>query len=69
MRRALKPRLVAYKIPQVLRVVEHIPRNAMGKINKRVLVQEVFREEWSGDEGQGPDVSARESKRRRLSKP
>lgn len=67
MRRALKPRLVAYKIPQVLRVVEHIPRNAMGKTNKRVLVQEVFQEEWSGDEGQGPDINARETKRRRLS--
>jgi malonyl-CoA/methylmalonyl-CoA synthetase len=31
MRRALKGKLVAYKIPQVLKVVEHIPRNAMGK--------------------------------------
>lgn len=31
MRRALRDRLVAYKIPQVLKVVEHIPRNAMGK--------------------------------------
>lgn len=31
MRRALKERLAAYKIPQVMKVVEHIPRNAMGK--------------------------------------
>lgn len=31
MRRALKGRLAAYKIPQVLRVVEGIGRNAMGK--------------------------------------
>jgi acyl-CoA synthetase (AMP-forming)/AMP-acid ligase II len=31
MRRALKDRLAAYKIPQVMKVVEHIPRNAMGK--------------------------------------
>jgi len=31
MRRALKERLAAYKIPQVMKVVDHIPRNAMGK--------------------------------------
>lgn len=46
MRRALKGRLVAYKIPQDLVVVEQIPRNAMGKVNKKGLVGEVF-----GDEG------------------
>jgi len=50
MRRALRPRLVAYKIPQVLRVVDHIPRNAMGKINKRQLVDAVFQDDFSGDE-------------------
>lgn len=42
MRRALKDRLVAYKIPQDLQVVESIPRNAMGKVNKRELVPAVF---------------------------
>ena len=31
MRRALKGRLAGYKIPQVMKVVEGIPRNAMGK--------------------------------------
>jgi len=31
MRRALKDRLANYKIPQDLKVVEAIPRNAMGK--------------------------------------
>lgn len=31
MRRALKDRLAAYKIPQEMRVLEGIPRNAMGK--------------------------------------
>ena len=31
MRRALKDKLVNYKIPQELKVVEEIPRNAMGK--------------------------------------
>lgn len=50
MRRALKGRMVAYKIPQVLRVVDHIPRNAMGKINKKQLVQAVFQDDFSGDE-------------------
>ncbi|KAJ1327870.1 malonyl-CoA/methylmalonyl-CoA synthetase [Microdochium nivale] len=50
MRRALKGRMAAYKIPQVLRVVDHIPRNAMGKINKKELVKAVFIDEFSGDE-------------------
>lgn len=31
MRRALKERLAAYKIPQEMKVVEAVPRNAMGK--------------------------------------
>jgi non-ribosomal peptide synthetase component E (peptide arylation enzyme) len=34
----------------VLRVVDHIPRNAMGKINKKMLVKEIFQDEFSGDE-------------------
>ncbi|KAH0836176.1 hypothetical protein AYO21_08621 [Fonsecaea monophora] len=42
MRRALKDNLANYKIPQELKVVEHIPRNAMGKINKKMLVKQVF---------------------------
>ncbi|KAI0384035.1 acetyl-CoA synthetase-like protein [Hypomontagnella monticulosa] len=50
MRRALKGRLANYKIPQVLRVVEHIPRNAMGKINKKDLLRKVFLDDFSGDE-------------------
>ncbi|KAL6877078.1 hypothetical protein J3F83DRAFT_712592 [Trichoderma novae-zelandiae] len=50
MRRALKPRLAGYKIPQVMKVVESIPRNAMGKINKKQLVSAVFADEHSGDE-------------------
>ena len=50
MRRALKDRLVNYKIPQVLKVVDHIPRNAMGKINKKQLVKDIFQDEFSGDE-------------------
>ncbi|KAI9051926.1 hypothetical protein LZ554_004182 [Drepanopeziza brunnea f. sp. 'monogermtubi'] len=50
LRRALKGRLAAYKIPQVMKVVEGIPRNAMGKINKKDLVKTVFADEASGDE-------------------
>ncbi|KAI1818304.1 AMP-binding enzyme-domain-containing protein [Poronia punctata] len=50
MRRALKGRLANYKIPQVLRLVDHIPRNAMGKINKKDLLRKVFLEDFSGDE-------------------
>lgn len=47
LRRALKERLVAYKIPQDLVVLDgEIPRNAMGKVNKKELVKAVF-----GDEG------------------
>jgi malonyl-CoA/methylmalonyl-CoA synthetase len=50
MRRSLKDRLANYKIPQVLRVVDHIPRNAMGKINKKELVKSIFTDDFSGDE-------------------
>ena len=42
LRRALKDRLVAYKIPQDVKVVETLPRNAMGKVNKKELVTLVF---------------------------
>ena len=35
MRRALKEKLVGYKIPQEMKVVESIPRNAMGKSKSR----------------------------------
>jgi len=31
MRRALKDKLVNYKIPQEMKIVDSIPRNAMGK--------------------------------------
>ncbi|KAJ5893136.1 AMP-dependent synthetase/ligase [Penicillium tannophilum] len=42
MRRALKDRLAGYKIPQEMKILESIPRNAMGKVNKKALVKEVF---------------------------
>ncbi|KAL4995670.1 hypothetical protein BDV10DRAFT_125900 [Aspergillus recurvatus] len=43
MRRALKDRLALYKLPSEMKVLEGvIPRNAMGKVNKKMLVKEVF---------------------------
>ncbi|KAE8402552.1 hypothetical protein BDV37DRAFT_252503 [Aspergillus pseudonomiae] len=43
MRRALKDRLASYKMPQEMKVLNRpIPRNAMGKVNKKTLVKEVF---------------------------
>lgn len=38
MRRALKDRLAAYKIPQEMKVLEGIPRNAMGKGESLLLL-------------------------------
>lgn len=42
MRRDLKERLVAYKVPQDLEIVSSIKRNAMGKVNKKDLIEDVF---------------------------
>ncbi|KAL6235107.1 hypothetical protein BDW75DRAFT_210588 [Aspergillus navahoensis] len=43
MRRALKDRLAVYKLPSEMKVLEGaIPRNAMGKVNKKMLVKKVF---------------------------
>lgn len=50
MRRSLKSRLASYKIPQTMKIVQEIPRNAMGKINKKQLVRTIFADEFSGDE-------------------
>ncbi|ORX98428.1 hypothetical protein BCR34DRAFT_496141 [Clohesyomyces aquaticus] len=44
MRRGLKEVLVSYKIPQEMRVVDALPRNAMGKVNKKQLVKDVWPE-------------------------
>lgn len=41
MRRALKERLAPYKIPQEMRVLESIPRNAMGKGEFLILLRRV----------------------------
>lgn len=50
MRRALRDRLANYKIPQTMKIVDEIPRNAMGKINKKQLVAAMFKDEHSEDE-------------------
>jgi len=42
LRKSLRSRLVGYKIPQDLVVVQTIKRNAMGKINKKELALAVF---------------------------
>lgn len=42
MRKGLKDVLANYKIPQEMRVVDSIPRNAMGKINKKQLVEQIW---------------------------
>lgn len=44
MRREMKKRVAVQKVPSVLKLVGEIRRNAMGKINKKVLVKEVFPE-------------------------
>jgi malonyl-CoA/methylmalonyl-CoA synthetase len=39
-----KERMAPYAIPTVLRVIEKLPKNAMGKVNKRELLKAVFPE-------------------------
>jgi malonyl-CoA/methylmalonyl-CoA synthetase len=53
MRRALKDVLANYKIPQEMKVVEGIPRNAMGKINKKQLVIQIWGEALQDGKGTG----------------
>ncbi|KAK9235137.1 hypothetical protein V1525DRAFT_348881 [Lipomyces kononenkoae] len=42
----LKKRLTGYKIPKELKVVQQIPRNQMGKVNKKTLVKQVWPEKF-----------------------
>ncbi len=42
MRRALKDKLASYKIPQELKAVEDIPKNAMGKSEFSNTVQDIL---------------------------
>ncbi|GHJ85514.1 hypothetical protein NliqN6_1916 [Naganishia liquefaciens] len=41
-RRDLRSKIAVYKVPRALRIYSAIPRNAMGKIAKKTLVQEAF---------------------------
>ena len=36
----LRERVAAERVPRVVRVVGEIPKNAMGKVNKKALAQE-----------------------------
>jgi len=45
----MKKRVAPYKVPKVVRVVESLGRNAMGKVTKGDLVKRVF-PEWRADE-------------------
>jgi len=47
LRRRLKDILANYKIPQEFVVVEEMPRNAMGKVNKKALVKDMFGDQTS----------------------
>ncbi|KAK6819195.1 CoA ligase [Aspergillus parasiticus] len=42
LRDVLKSRIAAYKIPQDMEIVHMLPRNAMGKVNKKELTASVF---------------------------
>lgn len=37
--------LPPYQLPRVLKVVDSLPRNAMGKINKKSLLKDLFPDE------------------------
>jgi acyl-CoA synthetase (AMP-forming)/AMP-acid ligase II len=51
-------RLAAYKVPEGLRVIDALPRNALGKVDRRALERMV-----SEDEGGGPGSEAAPSRR------
>ncbi|KAE8157489.1 hypothetical protein BDV40DRAFT_45667 [Aspergillus tamarii] len=42
LRKQLKQEMAPYKIPTVLKIVENIERNAMGKVNKKTIVQKYW---------------------------
>lgn len=45
LRQWAKSRLPPYQLPTALRVVKSIPRNALGKVNKKELVADLFPKE------------------------
>eukprot|EP00730_Choanoeca_flexa_P014771 TRINITY_DN6579_c0_g1_i1.p1 TRINITY_DN6579_c0_g1~~TRINITY_DN6579_c0_g1_i1.p1 ORF type:complete len:581 (+),score=138.88 TRINITY_DN6579_c0_g1_i1:24-1745(+) len=42
LRAFLKEKMSGYKLPTILKVLDEIPKNAMGKVNKKSLVKELF---------------------------
>ena len=44
LRTHLKPEMAPYKIPTVLKLVDGIERNAMGKVNKKTIIQKYWPE-------------------------
>ena len=40
--------LLAYQLPKQLQLVDAVPRNAMGKVNKKQLVKELFPPQRAG---------------------
>ncbi len=40
--------LPPYQLPRQLRLVDALPRNAMGKVNKKQLVKDLFAPELAG---------------------
>ncbi|RPA92535.1 acetyl-CoA synthetase-like protein [Choiromyces venosus 120613-1] len=42
MRAEMKKRVADYKVPREIKILEAIPRNQMGKVNKKELVRKVF---------------------------
>ena len=45
MRGEMKKQVAEYKVPREIKILEAIPRNQMGKVNKKELVKKIF----SGD--------------------
>ena len=42
LRKHLKEEMAPYKIPSILKIVDSIDRNAMGKVNKKQIVKRYF---------------------------
>jgi len=40
-----KQRLPSYQLPTELRIIDAIPRNALGKVNKKALVADLFKKD------------------------
>lgn len=38
MRNAMKKRVAVYKVPALLKIVKELPKNAMGKVTKKDVV-------------------------------